>query len=161
MLFHRILADSTLDWFRRQKHAMRSLPTYRLLEHAINADGDDFDWLQTYASSNPEYVESGAETLTERKQLLQSIEKEIQMLPARQREAFLLRYWEELDVAETAAAMGCSEGSVKPIAFRAVQTLSKALKAQGLNYDPRPRPFSPNTSHRWMNAPKSALPALW
>lgn len=40
------------------------------------------------ASSNPEYVESSAETLTERKQLLQSIEKEIQMLPARQREAF-------------------------------------------------------------------------
>jgi len=64
--------------------------------------------------------------------LLQSIEKEIQMLPARQREAFLLRYWEELDVAETAAAMGCSEGSVKTHCFRAVQTLSKALKAQGI-----------------------------
>jgi hypothetical protein len=48
-----------------------------------------------------------AEDSTQRAQVLQSIEKEIQELPARQREAFLMRYWEEMDVAET-AAMGCS-----------------------------------------------------
>ena len=72
------------------------------------------------------------ESLTERKQTLQSIEKEIQELPTRQREAFLMRYWEEMDVAETAAAMGCSEGSVKTHCFRAIQTLSKALKAKGI-----------------------------
>jgi DNA-directed RNA polymerase specialized sigma24 family protein len=60
------------------------------------------------------------------------IEAEIEELPARQREAFLMRYWEEMDVAETAAAMGCSEGSVKTHCFRAVQALSKALKARGI-----------------------------
>ena len=49
------------------------------------------------------------------------------------REAFLMRYWEEMDVAETAAAMGCSEGSVKTHCFRAIQTLSKALKAKGIS----------------------------
>jgi RNA polymerase sigma-70 factor (ECF subfamily) len=60
------------------------------------------------------------------------IESEISELPARQREAFLLRYWEEVDVAETAQVMGCSEGSVKTHCSRAVNSLAKALKARGL-----------------------------
>jgi RNA polymerase sigma-70 factor (ECF subfamily) len=52
-------------------------------------------------------------------------------LPARQREAFLMRYWEDMDLAETAAVMGCSQGSVKTHCFRAVQALSQALRAKG------------------------------
>jgi len=82
-------------------------------------------------SEGNEQVESAQRTV-ERHQSIQEIETEIQKLPARQREAFLLRYWEELDVAETAAVMGCSEGSVKTHCSRAVQALDKALKAKGL-----------------------------
>ena len=63
---------------------------------------------------------------------MRQIEAQIQELPARQREAFLMRYWEDMDVAETAAAMGCSEGSVKTHCSRAVAALSKALKAKGI-----------------------------
>ncbi len=132
MLFQRILSNSTLDWFRRQK-TQNALFTRMSDLEASAGDDADFDWLETYADSgqNGETARS-AEDLTERAQILQSIEKEIQELPARQREAFLMRYWEEMDVAETAAAMGCSEGSVKTHCFRAIQTLSKALKAKGI-----------------------------
>ena len=68
----------------------------------------------------------------EQAQVVGLIEDAIARLPARQREAFLLRYWEELDVAETAAAMGCSEGSVKTHCSRAVAALASMLKAKGI-----------------------------
>ena len=86
-----------------------------------------------------QYLEVAAEGLDhaagddhlQRKQTLEALEDEIGKLPARQREAFLLRYWEELDVAETAHVMGCSEGSVKTHCSRAVHALAKALKDRG------------------------------
>jgi RNA polymerase sigma-70 factor (ECF subfamily) len=131
MLFQRILSNSTLDWFRRQK--TRGALFSNLSDFETDPeDGSDFDLLETYlASDASERVES-AEDATRRAQILREIETQIQELPARQREAFLMRYWEEMDVAETAAAMGCSEGSVKTHCSRAVQALSKALKARGL-----------------------------
>ena len=67
-----------------------------------------------------------------RAETLRLIEDEIQRLPRRQREAFVLRYWEEMDVAETARTMGCSEGSVKTHCSRAIHTLSQALRARGI-----------------------------
>jgi len=75
-------------------------------------------------------AEPGAQL--QQKQIVGIIEQALSRLPARQREAFLLRYWEELDVAETAAAMGCSEGSVKTHCSRAVHALAAMLAAQGV-----------------------------
>ena len=130
MLFQRILANCTLDWFRRQK--TRNALFSNMSDFESPGEDGEFDLLETLnVQSSSEQTES-AQSATERAQVFREIEVEIQELPGRQREAFLMRYWEELDVAETAAAMGCSEGSVKTHCSRAVQALSKALRAKGI-----------------------------
>ena len=131
LLFQRILQNAIRDWFRRQK--VRSL--WVTLFSALlpgRADDDEHDPLETLhaaGESNPE--ELPAERL-ERSQVLEIIDQEIARLPPRQRQAFILRYWEELDVAETAQSMGCSEGSVKTHCSRAAHALATALKARGI-----------------------------
>ena len=130
LLFQRILSNTTLDWFRRQKS--RNALFSNLSDFESEGEDSGFDLLEAFAgSANGEAVES-AEDTTRRAQILQAIEMQVQTLPARQREAFLMRHWEEMDVAETAAAMGCSEGSVKTHCSRAVQALAKALRAKGI-----------------------------
>ncbi|MBC7216424.1 MAG: RNA polymerase sigma factor [Burkholderiaceae bacterium] len=131
MLFQRILSNCTLDWFRRQKTRNALFSNMSDFERAHDDDAD-FDLLEAYAGPHNEESAESAEDEVRRAQILQEIEDEIAALPARQREAFLMRYWEEMDVTETAAAMGCSESSVKQHCFRAVQKLSKALKAKGI-----------------------------
>lgn len=131
MLYQRILSNCTLDWFRRQKTRNALFSSLSDFE-GPGEDGADFDLLEAYSGPENGETAQSAEDLVRRKQVFHDIESEIQELPARQREAFLMRYWEEMDVAETAAAMGCSEGSVKTHCFRAIQTLSKALKAKGI-----------------------------
>lgn len=130
MLFQRILSNCTLDWFRRQK--TRNALFSNLGDFEAGGEDGDFDLLEALDSSDATRQVESAEDATRRAQVLREIEAEIGLLPARQREAFLMRYWEEMDVAETAAAMGCSEGSVKTHCSRAVAALSKALKAKGI-----------------------------
>lgn len=130
-LFQRILSNSILDWFRRQKTHKAVISNFSDIESDASDDGD-FDLLETLVSNDFSAQQHSAESTLERNQILQAIENEIKELPERQREAFLLRYWEDMDVAETAEAMGCSSGSVKTHCFRAVQALAKALSAKGM-----------------------------
>ena len=130
LLFTRILQNTTHDFFRRQK--VRS--TWITLFSALGGrnDEDDSDPMETLeALAGSDGAESAADKV-ERAQVIGIIEEEVSRLPDRQREAFLMRYWEEMDVAETAAAMGCSEGSVKTHCSRATHTLAKALSARGI-----------------------------
>jgi len=130
MLFQRILSNNTLDWFRRRK--TRNALFSNMNDFESSGEDGDFDLLETLESLTASEGTESAQDATERAQIMREIELQIQQLPGRQREAFLMRYWEEMDVAETAAAMGCSEGSVKTHCSRAVLALSKALKAKGI-----------------------------
>ena len=128
MLFQRILQNTMRDFWRRQK--VRNLWTTLLSSFGAGQDGEeDHDPLDTIdvedESDNPVVQ-------LERSQTMAIIEKALEKLPARQREAFVLRYWEDMDVAETAAMMGCSQGSVKTHCSRAVHTLAALLQKQGL-----------------------------
>ena len=131
MLFQRILQNMIRDYYRRSKvRALWMTPISSLF--AGDEAADDVDPLESLAPA-----EGSSEALTppdhmEKTQLIVSIEDELKKLPPRQREAFLLRYWEELDVADTARAMGCSEGSVKTHCSRAAHALAAALKRKGI-----------------------------
>jgi RNA polymerase sigma-70 factor (ECF subfamily) len=130
MLFQRILSNCTLDWFRRQKTKNALFSNMSDFESA-DAEGD-FDLLEVLFTQSNLDATAGPEDIAQQTQTLLGIESAIQELPARQREAFLMRYWEELDVAETAAAMSCSEGSVKTHCSRAVHALSRILNGKGI-----------------------------
>jgi len=132
LIFQRILSNATMDWFRRQK--VRNAVVVNLSEfEGADDEGGDFDLLELLDASSDSVAAESASDSVSRLQILELIDGEVAKLPGRQREAFLLRYWEELDVAETAAVMGCSEGSVKTHCSRAVHALAKALRAKGVS----------------------------
>jgi RNA polymerase sigma-70 factor (ECF subfamily) len=131
MLFQRILQNTIHDHFRRGK--VRSAWTVLLSSLGAKEDkDDDYDPLETLPAKSDSGETANPAQQLEQREVVALIEEALSKLPARQREAFLLRYWEEFDVAETAAAMGCSEGSVKTHCSRAVQALATMLEAKGL-----------------------------
>lgn len=131
MLFQRILQNTMRDHWRRQK--VRNMWTTLLSSFTgNNEDDDERDPLETLMSDQHS-DEDEPEAQLERAQTIAIIEVALKNLPARQREAFVMRYWEEMDVAETAAAMGCSEGSVKTHCSRAVHTLASVLGKHGFS----------------------------
>jgi RNA polymerase sigma-70 factor (ECF subfamily) len=128
MLFQRILQNTMRDFWRRQK--VRNIWTSLLSSFGAGRDGEeDRDPLDTID------VEDGSENpmeQLERSQTMGLIEDALERLPTRQREAFILRYWEGMNVAETAEAMGCSQGSVKTHCSRGLRSMAGHLEKQGL-----------------------------
>ncbi len=119
-LFYRILENGIRDLQRRRtvrKKFMVWLPGAK-----DDPDNEALDPLDTVADGSPDAPERLMQD-----QAMQQLEASLRALPARQREAFMLRNFEGLDVAETAKAMGCSEGSVKTHYSRAVHSLREQL----------------------------------
>jgi RNA polymerase sigma-70 factor (ECF subfamily) len=116
-LFYRILQNGMRDWHRRQ--AVRR-KVFSLFKRDDPEEEDLAARLPGPASDDPQ-------GRLERDAAMQALAAALGELPARQREAFVLRNLEGLDVQETAAAMGCSDGSVKTHYSRAVHRLREQL----------------------------------
>ena len=117
-LFYRILKNRITDFQRRRK-VWRAVMAWWPGQESEDTAPDPFE-SAVDPRGRPDQVLEGEE-------LLARIEELLAAMSSRQREAFLLRNFEGLDVAQAALAMGCSEGSVKTHYFRAMQTLHEAL----------------------------------
>lgn len=129
LLFQRILQNTIHDHFRRAK--VRDF-WVRLVSPLRDRDEENSETLESLGASADVPRPPGPEEEVSSRQHIAAIEQALSELPARQRQAFLLRYWEELDVSETAKAMGCSEGSVKTHCFRATNALAQKLKERDI-----------------------------
>jgi RNA polymerase sigma-70 factor (ECF subfamily) len=118
-LFYRILANQIRDMQRRRTVRGRIMAW---LPARDAEDDEEFDPIAQAPS--PEATPAKRLELDE---AIGVLEKAVAELPPRQQQAFLLRNFEGLDVAETASVMGCSEGSVKTHYFRALETLRARL----------------------------------
>lgn len=116
-LFHRVLDNRLTDWHRRQRVRGRWMFSFF---HDADDDGDPLDALVDDAEPGPlgRLADDQAGVV---------LDAALRALPLRQRQAFLLRVWEGLDVADTAIAMRCSEGSVKTHLSRALARLRDRL----------------------------------
>lgn len=118
-LFYRILQNGIRDWHRRQNVRNRVMVFFGRKGGAQ----DDYDPV----AEAPDPGGRTPDEEIENREAMGELEQAVAALPARQREAFMLRTFEGLDVAGTAAAMGVSAGSVKTHYSRAVHTLRDAL----------------------------------
>lgn len=128
-LFQKILSNMIMDWFRKRKTEQGVIVSADAFMDSDD-DNEPVDILENIA--DPE--NSGDSfSLLNQKETMHLIEEAVQSLPARQQEAFMLRYWEDMSVSETAQIMNCSEGSVKTHCSRATQTLAQILKNKGIS----------------------------
>lgn len=120
LLFFRILKNCILDHQRRQTVRRRFMAW---LPRAADGEDEEQDLIATAPgapSDAPDHQVAMSDAMT-------ALEQALGELPGRQQQAFVLRTLEGLDVAATAAVMGCSQGSVKTHYFRAVQSLRATL----------------------------------
>ncbi len=119
-LFYRILHNRIQDCRRRRRTRSRVIAWWT---GGTREDEDDPpDPIEQAEGAEPEPPRR-----LENAEAMAALEAALRELPERQQQAFLLRNFEGLDVAQTAQAMGCGEGSVKTHYFRALQALRAKL----------------------------------
>ncbi len=116
-LFFRALDNRITDWYRRR--AVRR----RWMGFLGKRDDDEVDPIE----QAPELKQPDPFQTVDEQEFGTALDRALQDLPERQRQAFLLRSWQGLSTAETAQAMACSEGSVKTHLSRAHHALRDKL----------------------------------
>ena len=133
MLFTRILQNAVHNHFRRNKVRDYWTPNFSQFDTSVgDEESNSIDVIESIMNKTVGNTAFSTEDVVMREHILNKIEELIKNLPARQREAFMLRYWEDLSVTETAQLMGCSEGSVKTHCSRATHALAIALNEIGI-----------------------------
>ena len=117
-LFYRMLHNRILDLHRRR--AVRDWVRGWLGQGGADDEGEGIELA-------PDMHDPGPEHAAKVTYAFDALQQALSRLPVRQRQAFLLRGWEELSVTETATAMGCTEGSVKTHYSRAIHALRDQL----------------------------------
>jgi len=118
-LFYSILQTRILDWHRRQSVRNR----FRSWFH-WNEDDDTEDFLEQQPASET----TAPDVQLQDDQFMNNLNTALSKLPLRQQQVFLMRVWEGMDIAETAAAMQCSQSSVKTHYARALEKLRAQLE---------------------------------
>ena len=118
-LFYRILQNRIRDCQRRRMVKNKLFGWLPGMKLDGEEQGDPYEATPDESAGPVDRVMTG--------EAMQTLERALKDLPARQLEAFLLRTMEGMDVSDTAAAMGCTEGSVKTHYSRAVHSLRETL----------------------------------
>ncbi len=121
-LFYRILSSKLTDYYRRK--AIRD----KVFVWSKSQTTDENQQFYDPADSTPGRASETPDQMLMRSQRIARLDQSVQQLPNRQRQAFMLRCWEGLSTIETAAAMQCSEGSVKTHYSRAMHSLREMLE---------------------------------
>jgi|GEM_PF-73112 RNA polymerase sigma-70 factor (ECF subfamily) len=117
-LFYRILQNRIRDWQRRQ-----AVKNKVMVFFGRGAEEEDYDPI----AAAPDTAGRSPDQELQNEEAMEGLQGALAALSGRQREAFMLRMFEGLNVAGTAVAMGCSEGSVKTHYSRAVHSLRETL----------------------------------
>lgn len=119
-LFTRIVQNTLTDWHRRSR-VRRRWRQWLGRQEAGDCQEDPLEQIAQAGVHQPDVQ-------AEHSRAMQQLEAALHNLPLRQQQVFLLRQWEGLDVAQTARAMGISEGSVKTHYSRAIHSLRQQLE---------------------------------
>jgi RNA polymerase sigma-70 factor (sigma-E family) len=126
-LLQEVLEQVYLRW-RRVRGSPEAYVRRALVNRAANRWRRRWRWREQALGEIDQAVSDRTDHVGMRELVLAAL----RALPPRQRAAVVLRYMEDLPVAEVAAALGCSEGAVKSHTSRGLARLRAELGGSGV-----------------------------